>query len=103
MKKFQRYLEHNLSRVTGPEDETFISAYKHGDPMRLMKFMDYSRFRKIDWWLFCDQPPCTWVKFRSKFGNIRVATTGEHVSTSILPYVREVERNQLQLHPTSLH
>lgn len=97
MKKFQRYLEHNLSRVTGPESETFIAAYKNGDPMRLMKFMDHTRHRKIEWWLFCDQPPCTWVKFRASYGNIHVQSTGEHVSTSILPYVREVERNQLQL------
>ena len=100
MKKFQRYLEHNLTRRCSPADCTLIEAYKHGDPTRLMAFMDFTRRTKVEWWAFTDQAVSIWVTFRGQFESIHVTDADAHVqsiSTSILPYVREIERNQVQL------
>ena len=103
MKKFQRYLEHNLSQpcelACGQTlvSETLISAYQHEDRTRLMALMDHTRRTKLDWWCFTDQHVSIWVKFRAAYESVHVESISARVSTSILPYVREVERNQLQL------
>ena len=98
MKKFQRYLEHNLTKPT--RHGTLIEAYKDGNPMRLMTFMDFTRHNKIDWWMFTEQAVSIWVTFRGQYESIHVTDSDAQVhsvSTSILPYVREIERNQVQL------
>jgi hypothetical protein len=99
MKRFQRYLEHNLSKSVelDGESHTFISAYQHADGTRLMALMDLTRTTKLDWWIFTDQHVHIWVKFRTAYESIHVQSMAARVSTSILPYVREAERNQLQL------
>ena len=100
MKKFQRYLEHNLTRRCGPENQTLVEAYKHGDPLKLMAFMDHTRRNKVEWWMFTEQAVSIWVTFRGQFESIHVTDADARaysVSTSVLPYVREIERNQVQL------
>ena len=105
MKKFQRYLEHNLSQpcelTCGQTlvSETLISAYQHEDRTRLMALMDHTRRTKLDWWCFTDQHVSIWVKFRAAYESVHVESISARVSTSILPYVREVERNQLSRLP----
>ena len=100
MRKFQRYLEHNLTRRTTPENVTLMEAYKDGDESKLMAFMDFSRRTKVEWWKLNEQTASIWVLFRGQYESI-IVTDGDamqhSVSTSILPYVREIERNQVNL------
>lgn len=100
MRKFQRYLEHNLTRRTTPENVTLMDAYKDGDESKLMAFMDFTRRTKVEWWKLNEQTASIWVLFRGQYESIIVtdSESAQHsVSTSILPYVREIERNQVNL------